>query len=77
MTIEPDRPFWFTVKVSPKMTAPMGKLYTLLDIYRKKQARLKPKIRNLYLPYLVALKKRSDQTSLNYTLLKKGISYYN
>jgi hypothetical protein len=27
--------------------------------------------------YVVALKKRSDQTSLNCTLLKKGISYYN
>jgi hypothetical protein len=26
---------------------------------------------------MVALKKRSDQTSMNYTLLKKGISYYN
>jgi hypothetical protein len=27
--------------------------------------------------YMVALKKRPDQTSLNCTLLKKGYSYYN
>jgi hypothetical protein len=52
MTIELDRPFWFTVKASPTMTAPMGQPDYLLAICSEKRARLKPVIRNPYPPII-------------------------